>query len=202
MQRYTRKQVQIHSKYSIRQRCEDLPRKTGFFEVHLSQRCRFLVYFSKNAYLCTSFFYIFSRYPKNYLSKLMETYKKFKFGKLCIKLYIALTGVFFTLYCGLLVLGMRNYIAELITITMTFGLLCSALWMYRFCWLSWAFLTYIYAIFICIVLYHEGVFGEYVYIAHRIAFGIGATLSSYFIINCRKYLNCDRCRVCCYEKES
>lgn len=131
----------------------------------------------------------------------METYKKFKVGKLCLKLYIALAGVFFTFYCGLLVIGIRNFIAELITVTMTFGLLCSALWMYRMCWLSWAFLAYIYAIFICIVLYHEGVWGDYVHYAHCIAFSIGLFLSFNFVLNYRKYLNCNKCQ-CCYEKES
>lgn len=118
----------------------------------------------------------------------METYKKFKIGEMCLKLYLALTGVVFTIYCLLLCLGMRNFIAELITVTFSFGLICSAVWMYRLCWLSWAFLFYIYAIFICIVLYHEGVWGEYVHIAHIIAFSIGAVLCTYFFANYKKYM--------------
>lgn len=132
----------------------------------------------------------------------METYKKFKVGEICLKLYISLTGVLFTLYCGALVLGLRNFIAELITVSMTFLLLCSALWMYRLCWLSWAFLAYIYAIFICIVLYHEGVWGEYVHYAHIVAFSIGAVLSTYFFCNFHKYLKCNKCFGCSYGKKS
>lgn len=120
----------------------------------------------------------------------MEIYKRFKLEQWALKLYVALSGVGMTCYCIMLCFGFRHCIAEFISLTFSYLLLCSAVWMFKLCWLSWAFLTYCFAIRVCIILYELGVFGEYIDIAHYIATGVGIALSVFFLCNSQKYLAC------------
>lgn len=106
----------------------------------------------------------------------MTTLTKFKIQQGAVKVYIFLSGVLFTGYCGMLCHGMRHASAEFVGMTLAYALLFGAAWIFRLCWLSWAFLVYGYLIKCCIVAHRLGWFGKWIDLAHWIAFVTGAVL--------------------------
>lgn len=118
----------------------------------------------------------------------MKNFTKLKIHQSCIKLFIIGNGIGFTLYCGVLCLGMRHALAEWLSMTAAYILLCCAAWIFRLCLLSWLFLIYTYLIRCCIIAHRLGWFGEYINLAHYIAFTIGIILTLFFFANINKYM--------------
>ncbi len=112
---------------------------------------------------------------------------KVKIQKSALKLFIVASGVGFTLYCGMLCVGVRHAVAEFVGMTLGYVLLGISTWMYRLCWLSWAFVIYTYIIRCCIIVHRLGWFGEYVDEAHLIAFVIGLVLCYCLLRNFNRY---------------
>lgn len=112
---------------------------------------------------------------------------KVKIQKSALKLFIVISGIGFTLYCGILCLGVRHAVAEFGGMTMGYLLIGISAWMYRLCWLSWAFIIYTYAIRCCIIVHRLGWFGPYINIAHLIALIIGVILCFFLIKNIKRY---------------
>lgn len=106
----------------------------------------------------------------------MESFKKFKLQQTAVKLYVFGCGIGFTLYCGMLCLGMRHVLAEFVSMTFAHLVLFGSVWVFKLCWLAWAFAFYTYLIRCCIIVHRLGLFGEYIDLAHYVAFGIGVFL--------------------------
>lgn len=117
---------------------------------------------------------------------IMDTLKRFKIQQNLLKTYVVLSGFFYATYCGLLCLGVREELSELIVLIFAFVLLCWASRSYRLCWLSKAFISYSFAVRVCIVMYVADLWGEWLDIAHYIMFGIGSILCLVFIINIKR----------------
>lgn len=117
----------------------------------------------------------------------METLTKFKLQKSALRIFVIGSGFGFTAYCGLLCLGMRHAIAEIVAVTGAYLFLCCAAWAHKMCPLSWAFIIYTYCIRCCIIVHRSGWFGDYINMAHYIAFAAGAVLCSLFLVNIKKY---------------
>jgi len=127
-------------------------------------------------------------------SKTMETHKKFKIEQNALRVYVFVVGIGMTIYCGLLCLGVQHCISEILCVVGAYALLCGGAWMFRLCWLSWAFIGYTFLARLCIILRPEGFFdGEWcgypvLDIAHYVMFGIGTVLTGYFVCNFGRFM--------------
>jgi len=123
----------------------------------------------------------------------METHKKFRIEQNALRIYVFSVGIGMTIYCGLLCLGMRHFIAELMCIIGAYLLLCGGAWMFRLCWLSWAFIFYTFVVRLCILFHAEGLFDGYWHgysileMAHHTMFSIGFVLATFFVCNIKRY---------------
>jgi len=116
------------------------------------------------------------------MESIKKSYTSFKVEQAMLKVYIFLSGILLTIYAGLLIIGIRHWIAEIVLVTFAYILLGYGAKMFHLCRLSWVFIIYTYIIRLCIILQPEGVFGEYLDLAHWIAFIVGFILTIQFCI--------------------
>jgi len=123
----------------------------------------------------------------------MDTLRKFRIEQNALRIYVFSVGIGMTVYCGLLCFGVRNLIAELLCIIGAYILLLGGAWMFKLCWLSWAFIFYSFLVRLCILLYAEGFFEgtwhgySVLEMAHHTVFTVGAVLTSVFLCNIKKF---------------
>ena len=129
----------------------------------------------------------------------MTTLSKFKIQQSFLKMFIIGNGIGFTLYCFVLCLGMRHALAEWLSMTAAYVLLCYSAWLFKLCLLSWLFLIYTYLIRCCIIVHRLGWFGDYINVAHNIAFLIGMLLTIYFFANINKYVKNEKADCDCED---
>lgn len=131
--------------------------------------------------------HLYLRRETNLFSRMINIVNKIKVQKSALKLFVVLSGIGFTLYCGILCMGVRHAVAEFVAMTMGYVMIGITAWMYRLCWLSWAFIIYSYLIRCCIIVHRIGWFGVYINVAHLIAFAIGLILCYFLLKDINKY---------------
>lgn len=114
----------------------------------------------------------------------METQRKIKNVQWALKVYVFACGVGLTVYAGLLCAGLRSPLAEWLSLTAAFGLLTIGAWAFRLCWVTYAFIAYMYAIRCAMILQTVGFWGKWLDVAHWVAFIVGLFLCGLFVGRC------------------